>query len=437
MADPKKFLKEYNKGKKVKKQDAKSPAGDRSIANALPSMEKSKVVMDKDEFIKEHKKLVNILESPSKRDDKKEAKKQKKELDEYVKKSYDFRNIRVSIDAKDQQAAEETSNRSLAAYIKQGCHGDMNKIPFPTGVLTLNRKTAGVYSGFFQDKYGQLVENFDDQTIDMVAKMLEIRELVPMPYEIPSTPSAQEASPDRQDDGPRTQETHSEHTEKEFRRSLANFINKFKEDGKVEYEKDFVKGAIKEWISVNELEFDSTIEAAEALMNEWDIHQETFSEILFAEADQDFKDELHRSIDSFISEFNQPAYTKDDIKKAIKEWIEVNDLEYNSAEAAEVLLNEWDEHEYSFSEILFTPDLIEDPANDLRVSVHKFIENFKNPEINYEKNFVKKAIKSWVRNSNLEFNNEIEAAESLLQNWETHQEGFNQILFAMQQGSDE
>ena len=34
-------IKKYNKGKKVKKQDAKSPAGDRSIANALPSLSKS------------------------------------------------------------------------------------------------------------------------------------------------------------------------------------------------------------------------------------------------------------------------------------------------------------------------------------------------------------------------------------------------------------
>jgi hypothetical protein len=46
--------------------------------------------VDKKEMIDEHKKLVGVLESPSHEDDKKEAKKQKKELEKYeddVKKS--------------------------------------------------------------------------------------------------------------------------------------------------------------------------------------------------------------------------------------------------------------------------------------------------------------------------------------------------------------
>ena len=45
------------------------------------------IEMPKDEFIEEHKNLINVLNSPSHKDDKKEAKKQKKELDEHIKKA--------------------------------------------------------------------------------------------------------------------------------------------------------------------------------------------------------------------------------------------------------------------------------------------------------------------------------------------------------------
>jgi hypothetical protein len=47
---------------------------------------KKTVEMDKKDFVDEHKHLVNVLNSPSKEDDKKEAKDQKKELDEELKK---------------------------------------------------------------------------------------------------------------------------------------------------------------------------------------------------------------------------------------------------------------------------------------------------------------------------------------------------------------
>ncbi|NBW98992.1 hypothetical protein EBR03_05420 [bacterium] len=53
---------------------------------ALSKLNKSESVeMPKDKFVAEHKKLVGVLESPSKKDDKKEAKEQKKELKEVEK----------------------------------------------------------------------------------------------------------------------------------------------------------------------------------------------------------------------------------------------------------------------------------------------------------------------------------------------------------------
>jgi len=47
------------------------------------SSKKDEMKVSRKEMINEHKKLVDVLESPSHKDDKKEAKKQAKELKEY------------------------------------------------------------------------------------------------------------------------------------------------------------------------------------------------------------------------------------------------------------------------------------------------------------------------------------------------------------------
>lgn len=52
------------------------------IFSSIASKKEEFVIMPKDDFIKEHKKLVEVLESPDHKDDKEEAKEQKKELKE-------------------------------------------------------------------------------------------------------------------------------------------------------------------------------------------------------------------------------------------------------------------------------------------------------------------------------------------------------------------
>lgn len=47
----------------------------------------NKVVMDRQEFIDEHKNLIEVLKSPSHKDDKEEMKEQEKELEDYIKKN--------------------------------------------------------------------------------------------------------------------------------------------------------------------------------------------------------------------------------------------------------------------------------------------------------------------------------------------------------------
>ena len=48
-------------------------------------MAKEKIVMDKKEFMEEHKRLKKVLKSPSKKDDKQELKRQEKEVKSYDK----------------------------------------------------------------------------------------------------------------------------------------------------------------------------------------------------------------------------------------------------------------------------------------------------------------------------------------------------------------
>lgn len=55
------------------------------MKKASEKKEKPEVEMPAKEAVKEHKRLVNVLESESHKDDKEEAKKQKKELKEYKK----------------------------------------------------------------------------------------------------------------------------------------------------------------------------------------------------------------------------------------------------------------------------------------------------------------------------------------------------------------
>jgi hypothetical protein len=62
---------------------------------------KSDVKIPKKDFVQEHKKLVNVLESPSHRDDKKEAKEQEKELKEMDKAGYSCKSMNEAMDALD------------------------------------------------------------------------------------------------------------------------------------------------------------------------------------------------------------------------------------------------------------------------------------------------------------------------------------------------
>jgi len=147
MNDPKKFVKTYkSKKKKIKKKEAKEPKGNRSIINALPSLIKTQ-----------------------------------KFFEEFKKSTYDFRDAKVSIDAQQHATAEQTAPPELIEYLKRSIDSDLTKIPMDKGLLTVFTKDRGLYSGFFQDGEGQVIEKFDDMTIPILAKNLEIKQLYTAP----------------------------------------------------------------------------------------------------------------------------------------------------------------------------------------------------------------------------------------------------------------
>ncbi len=202
--------------KEVKRQ-GRSVGSAHAICTA--SMKKSdEVKMPMKEFVKEHKRLLGVLRSPSRKDDKQEAKRQQKEMKEYtekseistmgatdsnlaerimthnraklhkfvkkqkIKKSIDFQNVKVGVDSTDQLLAEQTASPKLIEYIQRSLAyadgaTDVCKVPFVNGVLTLSKKDEGLYNGFFQDSQGQVVEKFDNQTVAIIAKNMIMKNL--------------------------------------------------------------------------------------------------------------------------------------------------------------------------------------------------------------------------------------------------------------------
>ncbi len=207
-----------------------------TLAKGASKKRSETITMPKDELVREHKKLVHVLRSPSHKDDKREADEQAKELKEYtskadvstrstadkkladkvishnrrklhsfarsrMKKSIDFKNTLVAVDSKDQQMAEQLASKTLIDYIQNNLGvlksgpGASAKIPFPTGMLTMSEREAGLYHGHFQDRDGQIIEKFDSQTVAIIAKNLQLKSLVPEPQEVapPSAPAAPQA----------------------------------------------------------------------------------------------------------------------------------------------------------------------------------------------------------------------------------------------------
>lgn len=270
----------------------------------LKKNSEKEIEMKRKDFIKEHKNLINVLESPSHKDDKKEAKKQKKELKEYTKKSetatYDFKDSQSTVNAQLHVSSEQSASPELIQYLTASINAEVSKIRLAKGTLTLSKKEDGLYCGFFQDMQGQVTHQFENMTIPILAKNLQVKEL----YDAPPQPSHADAEEDEEmiENAMEMHEAlyhrgqeagqpigNSEgyvrikygDFELEIKKSMSDFVRSFKNSTA---SKNEVQKALTAWRRNSNLakNFRTDLEAAQALLADWATHGEDFNQILFA-----------------------------------------------------------------------------------------------------------------------------------------------------------
>ncbi len=219
------------------------------------------------------------------------------------KKSYDFRDVKVSVDAVEHAEAEKTASPELLEYLSTSVNSDLEKIPFEKGALTLYKKEDGLYSGFFQDKEGQIIQKFDDMTIPILAKNMEVKELY---TPVPAQHDEQEAEEDAaiaEYVAARLLDHHNEVYHRgqepgepinngkgslrikmgdidiEIKKSINSFIKSHKQNKEIEVIK-----AIQSWRRncVGGKNFSSDLEAGKELLKEWEKYSEEFYQIMHA-----------------------------------------------------------------------------------------------------------------------------------------------------------
>ncbi len=250
------------------------------------------------------------------RNQKKVHKSKKKFIEDFKKSTYDFRNVKTSVDANEHAQAEKTATPALVKYLSKAVEADLQKIPFKKGNLTLYKKEDGLYSGHFQDRDGQVIHQFADVTIPILAKNLEVKEIYDVDTEGQPEPAmtlADESHEDEEEDRELIREIVSqamdEHNEAyhqgqepgepiddnkqnvrikmgdldiEIKKSINNFIRDFKKSKK--YNKVDVVKAIQSWRrnSVNGKKHSSDLEAAKELLRDWDKYSEEFYQVMHA-----------------------------------------------------------------------------------------------------------------------------------------------------------
>lgn len=203
------------------------------------------------------------------------------------KKSYDYPDTLTIIDAKDQQAAEEgTPSAFLEKITSQMKKGDtVHKIQMQKGILTLANKDSNLYSGFFTDADGQIVEKFEGHTLEMVAKTLIVKgratdfdlygEGEDYEPEAPIMPPVQTSASQ-----PQVTIKFGD-VEIQLRKSIRAFVDDFKKGRNDDQE--LIRKAIKSWRRSQKFqEFASDREAAQEIVTNWEQNKESFSQTLFA-----------------------------------------------------------------------------------------------------------------------------------------------------------
>jgi hypothetical protein len=202
------------------------------------------------------------------------------------KKSYDYPDSLTIIDAKDQQAAEEgTPSTFLEKITSQMKKGDnVHKIQMQKGVLTLALKDSNLYSGFFTDADGQVVEKFDGHTVEMVAKTLIVKGRV-TDYDLYGEaedyePQAPAIAPVLSSSAQPQVTIKFGDVEIQLRKSVRQFVDDFKK-GRTD-EDEIIRKSIRSWRRSQINRYESDREAAQAIIANWEANRESFNQTVFA-----------------------------------------------------------------------------------------------------------------------------------------------------------
>lgn len=232
------------------------------------------------------------------------------------KKSYDWKEVQVTVPSGDHAAAEQSIPEELINRLRNEAVGEVSKINFEKGILTLSKTAEGLYSGFFQDIDGQIVDKYEPTTLEIIGKNLVVKNLfagLQANTVAQSVDSPKEAEPhkdavqDLQLIASAVSSALAEHNnvyhqgqapfepinsgkgslkikygglELELKKSIQDFVKSFKSEKS--NSKSDIKKALGMWRRNSAKQFNSDLEAAKALIQHWDTHGESFNQILFA-----------------------------------------------------------------------------------------------------------------------------------------------------------
>lgn len=214
-----------------------------------------------------------------------------------------FKDTQSTVDAQVQTGAELTASPELIQYLTASVNADLAKVRLAKGILTISKKEEGLYSGFFQDNDGQVTQEFLNMTIPILAKTLEMKNL----YERPPVPEVAPAHDDVVEDVRLINDALATHNalyhqgqapgepikpekgyvrikygnfELEIKKSMHDFVKAHKAN---QPQSTDIKKALSLWRrnSKSANLFRTDIEAAQALVADWDQYGEEFNQALF------------------------------------------------------------------------------------------------------------------------------------------------------------
>lgn len=228
----------------------------------------------------------------------------KKKLNKSEGNTYGYKNSQATVNTTAQRNAEDTVSPELLQYINASLNAELSKIRLAKGTVTVHKKEEGLYSGFFEDNSGQVVEEFANVTPAMIAKTLMVKGY----YDAPIL-AAQPEQPhsDEQEDRELIREKINDHIamfhqgqapgeaisgkgyvrikygnfELEIKKSMSDFVKAYRNEQPT---KDDVKKALNSWRRNSKAasQFRNDVDAAQALITDWNQYGEDFSQILYA-----------------------------------------------------------------------------------------------------------------------------------------------------------